>query len=82
MRLRRRVTFLGTEETFIPAAIPGPGYWSDAKAERCRAQTGGRVHGLVPTMHPIPINGSCIRNWAGSSQARVWIPESGFGRMD
>ena len=24
--------FLGTEETFIPAAIPGPGYWSDAKA--------------------------------------------------
>ena len=24
--------FLGTEETFTPAAIPGPGYWSDAKA--------------------------------------------------
>ena len=23
--------FLGTEETFIPAAIPSPGYWSDAK---------------------------------------------------
>ena len=23
--------FLGTEETFTPAAIPGPGYWSDAK---------------------------------------------------
>ena len=23
--------FLGTEETFTPAAIPSPGYWSDAK---------------------------------------------------
>ena len=23
--------FLGTEETFTPAAIPGPGYWSDAQ---------------------------------------------------
>ena len=29
--------FLGTEETFIPAAIPGPGYWSDAKASTAGA---------------------------------------------
>jgi hypothetical protein len=29
--------FLGTEETFIPAAIPGPGYWSDSKASTAGA---------------------------------------------
>ena len=29
--------FLGTEETFTPVAIPGPGYWSDAKASTAGA---------------------------------------------
>ncbi len=45
-------------------------------------QTGGKVRGLVHTMHPIPINGLCIRNLAGFSQAQVWRQGSGFGRMD
>jgi hypothetical protein len=29
--------FLGTEEIFTPLAIPGPGYWSDAKASTAGA---------------------------------------------
>ena len=45
-------------------------------------RTGGKVHGLLPTMHPIQINGLCIPNWAGSIQAQVWIPVSGYGKMD
>ena len=81
MRSRQRVISSEPRKLLSLPRFPGPVIGRMLK-RALPGQTGGRVHGLDPTMPPTPINGLCIRNWVGYSQARVWIPGSGFGRMD